>query len=101
MTQQYVAGELSLLLAMLQDVADGDDAAVCAAALRLEAESRPTWVLAGVEIRALALAEGLCWASLQRGDAVAFERQARMAARLLEFGVCAGLLSPGDRAPRD
>lgn len=101
MTQQYVSGELSLLLAALQDVAEGDESAMRVAALRREAESRPVWVLADVEIRALVLTERLCWASLQRGDVVVFERQAQVAARLREFGVCAGLLSPSDGTSSD
>jgi hypothetical protein len=45
-----------------------------------------------VTVRALALTEGCCWDSLNRGDLVAFTRQAAVCAELYEFGVCAGLL---------
>ena len=45
-----------------------------------------------VTVRALALAESLCWDSLNRGDTAAFTRQAAVCAELHEFGVCAGLL---------
>jgi hypothetical protein len=41
----------------------------------------------------LALDDGLCWQSLTRGDGAAFIRQARVAADLREFSVCAGLLA--------
>ncbi len=43
-------------------------------------------------VQALALAECLCWESLNRGDTDAFTRQAAVCAELHEFGVCAGLL---------
>ncbi|HEY7431505.1 MAG TPA: hypothetical protein VH641_12335 [Streptosporangiaceae bacterium] len=42
--------------------------------------------------QALALAEGLCWQSLTRGDTAGFARQAAAAAQLRQFGVCARLL---------
>jgi hypothetical protein len=45
-----------------------------------------------VTVRALALTDGLCWDSLNRGDTAAFTRQAAVCAELHEFGVCAGLL---------
>lgn len=92
MTQQYIAGELSILLGQLQALA-ADEAARDVAGLRREAETRPVAALAQVVVRALALDDGLCWDSLTRGDAVAFTRQARIGADLREFGVCAGLLA--------
>jgi hypothetical protein len=95
MTQQYVVGELSALLATLQAVADSDESAGQIARLRREAESRLPWDLTDIEIRALALADGLCWASLARGNLSMFERQSAAGSQLLEFGMCAGLL----RAP--
>jgi hypothetical protein len=45
-----------------------------------------------VAVDALALAEGLCWDSLNRGDTAAFTCQATVCAELHEFSVCAGLL---------
>jgi hypothetical protein len=92
MTQQYIAGELSILLGQLQAVAD-ETAARDAAGLRREAETRPLAALTRVVVRALALDDGLCWDSLARGDQTAFTRQARVGADLREFSVCAGLLA--------
>jgi hypothetical protein len=93
MTQQYIAGELSILLARLQAVAADETAARDVAALRHEAETRPLAALTRVVARALALDDGLCWDSLARGDEAAFNRQARAGADLREFSVCAGLLT--------
>jgi hypothetical protein len=95
MTQQYIIGELSVLLARLQAVAADEASAGAVARLRHAAEVSPSWALPGVEARALELTDGLCWASLTRGDRTAFDQQAVVAAQLLEFGVCAGLVSDG------
>jgi len=96
MTQQYIAGELSVLLGWLQAAAAADeDGARCAgevARLRRAAETSPICTLADVEVRALQLADGLCWACLGRGDPGTFERLASVGAQLREFGVCSGLL---------
>jgi hypothetical protein len=92
MTQQYVAGELSVLLGHLQAVTTTEAAGREAWSLRHAAETEPIRVLRSVTACALALAEGLCWDSLTRGDTVAFTRQAAVCAELHEFGVCAGLL---------
>jgi hypothetical protein len=93
MTQQYIAGELSILLAQLQAVAADETTARDVAELRREAETRPLTALPRVVARALALDDGLCWQSLTRGDGAAFTRQARAGADLREFSVCAGLLT--------
>jgi hypothetical protein len=93
MTQQYIVGELSILLAQLQAVAADEGAARDVAGLRREAETRPLAALPRVVVRALALDDGLCWDSLARGDTTAFTRQARVGADLREFSVCAGLLA--------
>ena len=92
MTQQYLAGELSVLLERVQAVTTSDAARCQACSLRHEAETEPVWALGWVTVRALALTEGLCWDSLCRGDTAAFTRQAAAGAALHEFGVCAGLL---------
>ena len=92
MTQQYLAGELSVLLERVQAVTTTDAARCQACSLRHEAETEPLWALGRVTVRALALTEGLCWDSLCRGDAAAFTRQAAAGAALHEFGICAGLL---------
>jgi len=95
MTTQYVAGELSLLLALLQGVATDDARARDVGRLRHEAETRPLMTLPPVAVQAVELADRVCWDSLHRGDAAAFSRQAAICAELREFGVCAGLLEEG------
>lgn len=95
MTQQYLVGEVSVFLARLQAVAPSRASARDVAVLRSEAEMGPVTALAAVIVRALALADGLCWDSLGRGDVAAFAGQASIGAELREFGVCAGLLGPG------
>jgi hypothetical protein len=92
MTRQYVAGELSILLAHVQAVTTTEEAGRDAWSLRHAAETEPIQALPLVTVQALALAECLCWESLNRGDTAAFARQAAVCAELHEFGVCAGLL---------
>lgn len=93
MTQQYLAGELSMLLARLQAVTTTEAAAQDAWCLRHAAENEPVCALGGLTARALTLTERLCWDSLSRGDTASFTRQAAVGAELREFGVCAGLLT--------
>ena len=71
MTRQYVAGELSVLLAQLQAVTTSEAARRDAWSLRYAAETEPIPALGSVTVRALALTEGLCWDSLNRGDTAA------------------------------
>ena len=92
MTQQYLVGELSVLLAQLQTVAADDEAAGRVADLRRAAEEHGPCALAGVEACALEITDRLCRSSLLRGDVVGFDRQAAAGARLWEFGLCAGLI---------
>ena len=92
MTQQYLAGELSLLLAQVQAVATSRASAQDVAHLRREAEAGPLRALTSVAARAFELTDGLCWDALDRGDTAAFVRQAAVCAELHEFGVCSGLL---------
>ncbi|HTP15229.1 MAG TPA: hypothetical protein VMK13_05275 [Streptosporangiaceae bacterium] len=94
MTQQYLIGELSVRLEKLQ-AATADDAARDVARLRWDVEAGPVTGLASAADRALALADGLCWQSLTRGDIAAFTAQARISADLRLFGVCARLLADG------
>ena len=93
MTQQYLAGELSVLLAQLQAVTPTKASAGDVALLRRQAETFPTAALAGVAARALELTDGLCWHSLTEGDAGSFNRLASVGVDLREFGVCAGMLA--------
>ena len=92
MTQQYIAGELSLLLGELQAAMTNEASVVEVAHLRLRAETGRRSALASVAVRALEVADRLCWDSLTRGDAAAFLSQAVVCAQLWEFAVCAGLL---------
>lgn len=91
MNQEYLVGELSARLEQLQREAD-QPAAGDVARLRNQVETGPLAVLPSATVRALALADGLCWDSLSRGDTGAFARQAAIAADLRLFGICAGLL---------
>jgi hypothetical protein len=92
MTRQYLAGELSVLLGHLQAVSTTEASGRDAWSLRQAAETEPVTVLGLVTVQALALAERLCWDSLNRGDIAAFSRQAVVGAELHDFGVCAGWL---------
>ena len=58
MTQQYLAGELSVLLERVQAVTTTDAARCQACSLRHEAETEPVRALRWVTVRALALTEG-------------------------------------------
>ena len=93
MTQQYLAGELSLLLAELPAVATTQAQLDAAVHLRHVAETVPVRALTLVVVRALELIDDLCLGSLQRGDVAAFTQQAALDAQLYEFGVCACLLA--------
>ena len=93
MTQQYLAGELSVLLAEMQTAVSDPVAACTVARLRDEAETLPVVVLATVATRALDLINAACWESVASGDTAAFYRQAVVAAELYDFGICAGLLA--------
>jgi hypothetical protein len=95
MTQQYLAGELSLILAQLGVVATSPASRSAAAQLRELAETTPVAALSAVVVRALELIDSLCWESLQRGDASAFARQSALGAELRDFGVCASLIAEG------
>jgi hypothetical protein len=93
MTQQYLVGELSLLIAQVQAATGNRACAGEAARLRQEEETLPITALPAVVTRALDLTDASCWDSLSRGDTTAFARQAAIGAQLFEFGVCAGLLA--------
>ncbi len=94
MTQQYLIGELSVRLEQLQAAA-ANGAARDVARLRHQVEAGAMTGLAPAAEQALALADGLCWESLSRGDIAAFTRQARLSGDLRLFGVCARLLADG------
>ena len=93
MTQQYLVGELSALLAELRAAVSDADEARLALRLRAEAETLPVAALAPVAAHALDLIDTACWQSVTSGDMAAFYRQAVVAAELYDFGVCSGLLA--------
>jgi hypothetical protein len=92
MTRNYLVGELSVRLEQLQAVA-AKSAADDVASLRHQVESGPLAMLAPAAAKAIALADGLCWDSLSRGDLGAFSRQAAVSAELRLFGVSARLIT--------
>jgi len=93
MTQQYLAGELSVLLSHLQAVTTTEAAGRDAASLRHAAETGSVQRLCWVTVRAMAFAECLCRDSLGQGDAAAFTRQAAVCAELRDFGIFASMLN--------
>ena len=92
MTQQYLAGELSVLLARLETVATNPAVVHDVAQQRRGAETGPVTALSSIVVRALALTDRLCWDSLEQGDTLAFACQAAICAELRDFGICARLL---------
>jgi hypothetical protein len=93
MTQDYLVGEMSICLQRLEAAAAEREAAADVVRLRRQVETSPPSSLAVEAARALAVADGLCWDSLTRGDTAAFARQARVSAELREFGICARLIA--------
>lgn len=91
MIQEYLIGELSVRLEELQSASAGTAGEL--ARLRQRVESRSAAELPAETARALALANGLCWDSLSKGDMATFDRQAAITADLRVFGVCARLLA--------
>ena len=92
MTQQYLVGELSLLLAQLETAAGSGSVSRAVSQLRREAETCPPAALGPVLARTFELTDCLCLDSLARGDELAFRSQAVSGEQLRDFGVCAGLL---------
>ena len=92
MTQQYVVGEMSLLLAQLGATAADEASVRSAASLQREAELVPVANLDFVAARAIALADKMCWNAIAQGELACFDRQASAGAALHEFCICAGLL---------
>ena len=95
MTQQYLVGELSLILGELQAVATSEAAVRDVVRLRHKAETTPPAALGPVVVRAVKLIDRLCWDDLTRGETETFIREAAIWAELWEFGVCAGLVVEG------
>jgi hypothetical protein len=91
-TQDYLIGEVSICLQRLEAAA-GHEAAGDVMRLRHEVEAGPPAGLTAAVARALAVADGMCWASLGRGDAEAFMCQARASEDLRQFATYARLIA--------
>jgi len=91
MTQQYIVGEFSSLLAELQP-APGELFAGAVDGLRHEVEVGPQAELPWLAQKALTLADMICWAALEQGDTHGFCRYVGTAIALREFAVGASLL---------
>ena len=92
MTQQYLVGELSVLLAQLENLAAKQRPVQDVVRLRREVETMPLSAMPSITARTLALTDVLCWDAVTRGDVTTFSREAAFSAELYEFGVCAGLI---------
>jgi hypothetical protein len=90
-TQQYILGELSAVLAGLQATPD-DWLSRVVGNLRREVEISPPAVLPQLAREAINLTEMLCWVALERGDVDDFCRYTETAGELREFTISAGLL---------
>ena len=93
MIQDYLVGEMSLCLQQLEAATAGREAVADVVRLRHQVETSPPSRLGVAAARALAVADGLCWDSLTRGDTAAFARQAQVSAELRQFGICARLIA--------
>ncbi len=90
MTQQYLVGEFSSLLAELQPAPGEWPAAVDE--LRREVERSALSGLPRLACEAMDLTDMICWAALERGDVSGFCRCAATAVALRDFTANAGLL---------
>lgn len=91
MTEQYLVGELSALLADLQPVAD-DRLGAALRALRREVEARPPSRLRPLAERAVTLSESICWVTMDCGDMARFCDAVDAAVRMKDFTLSANLL---------
>lgn len=91
MTQQYLIGQLSVLLEGLQP-SPGERLADAVRDLRREVESCAPWKLAKLADQAVDLSDSICWDALERGDSDGFARSCRAAVALGEFTDSARLI---------
>jgi hypothetical protein len=91
MTQQYIVGEFSLLLAGLQPVSD-ELLSEAVGKLRHEVECGPLARLPRLAREAMSLTDSICWAALERGDVSGFRRYADAAVALRELTASANLM---------
>jgi hypothetical protein len=91
MTQQYIAGEFSSLLAQLEP-APSPSLTAAVHDLRREVELGPLLVLPRLARDAMSLTDDCCWVALERGDVGGFSHYAGSATALREFVGSANLL---------
>jgi hypothetical protein len=91
MTQQYIVGEFSSLLAELQPAPD-ERLGGTANQLRREVEVSPPALLPQLAREAIHLTETICWVDLEQGDVGGFCRHAKTASALRDFTASASLL---------
>jgi hypothetical protein len=91
MTQQYLIGQLSVLLEELQP-SPGDRLAAAVHELRREVECSPLRMLPGLASEAIGLTDLICFDAVERGDARELARCAKAAVALGEFTDAARLL---------
>ena len=91
MTQQYLIGQLSVLLEELQP-SPGDRLAAAVHELRREVERSPLWMLPGLASEAIGLTDLISFAAVERGDAREFARCVKAGVAIGEFRDAARLL---------
>jgi hypothetical protein len=91
MTQQYIVGEFSSLLAGLQP-APSELLGNTLGNLRREVEFSPLPMLPRLAQEAMNLTDVICWVALEQGDVSSFCRYVDTAVALREFTVSANLL---------
>jgi hypothetical protein len=91
MTQQYIVGEFSTLLAGLQP-RPGEPLGLAVVNLRHDVEFGPLQLLPKLAQDALDLTDRLCRAALEQGDVECFCRYADIAVALRDFTINASLL---------
>lgn len=92
LTQQYIVGELSSLLAGLEPARD-EFLRDAVGSLRYQVECSSLSMLPRLAQEALDLTDLICRSALEQGDADAFCRSAATATALRDFALSAGLLS--------
>jgi hypothetical protein len=100
MTRQYLRGEVLILLSRLEGAAPCRQSAAALEPLRRRAETISLEELPQVLRDALTQAEAWCWSALD-ADCALFQRECQVAADLYEFGLCSGMLAPGNLEPGD
>ncbi len=90
MTQQYVLGKFSVLLADLDATASEWQSALRRLRRHVEASSMARLPALAEDV--LHLTDAMCWTALQQGELTRFCSCAKSAAELNDFLECAGLL---------